>query len=199
MRYLTVDDCVALNRRYSTGEASVERPQALRTAVFMPQCRFKDADTFTNAVDKAAILGHLIIELAPFVEANTLTARAAVHRFLQQNGVMFDRTAAEQTWPLVELHQASVQSMRIWLRLHVHDVHLMPLQVMLVHLNRIATVVAHRPVCDPEVRKTLDRAGAAIIRQLVETFELPAPLWRDLSRGMDAMRETWGDELQRAL
>ncbi len=199
MRYLTVDDCVALNRRYAAGDAAVERMQSLRAAVFMPQCRFKGADMFDEPCDKAAILGYLLLKLEPFTEANMATARAAMHRFLQQNGIAFDRARAEQTWPLVELHRASLDAVRIWLRLHLNEARLMPLQVVFVQLNRIATVVMEASRCEPEAVDTLDRAGASIVRQLVETFELPEPLWQELSRDMDAMREAWGDELHRAL
>lgn len=139
-----------------------------------------------------------MVKLEPFAAANGATAREAVQQFLEDNDIAFDRAAAEQTWELVAMHNASYASMQIWLRLHMHDVHLMPLQVILTQLNQVAKVV-QGPHAAPEARQVLDRAGARIVRQLVQTFNLPDPLWTDLTQEMEAIQEAWGDELTRAL
>ena len=197
MKYLTVDDCIAINRRHSTRQPLVNRAQSLRAVVFMPQSREKGIETFRDVVEKAAILGHLMVKLAPFAEANAVTAREAVYQFLERNDRAFNRADAEQTWELVAMHNASYASLQVWLRLHMHDVQLMPLQVILTQLNQVAKVV-RAPHAAPETTRVLDRAGARIVRQLVQTFNLPDPLWTDLTQNMDAIQEAWGDELSRA-
>lgn len=92
---------------------------------FAPSCSCRKAavggaDVFPSIAEKAAILGHLILKLRPFTDANAETARSAMYQFLKQNGALSDQSASRQAGSFTDdRHDVSYQAVLMWLQLHL--------------------------------------------------------------------------------
>lgn len=85
MRYLTVDEVVAINESF-VGRDQLRDLGLLESAVFRPQQAFMGADPYPDVHAKAAALVHSLIRNHPFVDGNKRTAMAAMVIFYGFNG-----------------------------------------------------------------------------------------------------------------
>ena len=89
MRYLTVDEVLALHSRLiatSGGSLGLRDPNALDSAVAQPQMTFSGIDLYESIARKAAALGHSLISNHPFVDGNKRVGHAAMEVMLLLNG-----------------------------------------------------------------------------------------------------------------
>ena len=89
MRYLTVDEVLALHSRIiasSGGSPGVREPNVLDSAVAQPQMTFGGVDLYSTVARKAAALGHSLISNHPFIDGNKRVGHAAMEVMLLLNG-----------------------------------------------------------------------------------------------------------------
>ena len=85
MRFLSLQQILIIYDRIiaqSGGGFGIRDLGALETAVAQPRMAFAVEDFYPTLVDKAAALGHRIIQCHPFVDGNKRTGHAAMELFL---------------------------------------------------------------------------------------------------------------------
>jgi death-on-curing protein len=81
IRYLTLNQVLELYRRLieqSGGLAGIANLGALESALAQPRATFDGKELYATLVEKAAVLGYLIIQNHPFVDGNKRTGHAAL-------------------------------------------------------------------------------------------------------------------------
>lgn len=89
MRYLTVDELLALHERIietSGGSLGLRYSDGLESAIAQPQMTFEGVDLYPALVSKAAALGYSLIMNHPFVDGNKRVGHAAMEVMLVLNG-----------------------------------------------------------------------------------------------------------------
>ena len=99
MRYLSVTEIVSLHSAIiarSGGGAGLRDRGALESAAAQPEMSFGGVDLYPTLADKAAALGHALIQNHPFVDGNKRVGHAAMEVFLVLNGYEIDASVDEQ-------------------------------------------------------------------------------------------------------
>ena len=89
MRYLSIGEILALYDRVmsqSGGKARIHNLDVLESALAQPRMTFSGTDLYPTAVEKAAVLGFLLIANHPFSDGNKRIGHAAMETFLLLNG-----------------------------------------------------------------------------------------------------------------
>jgi len=127
MRYLLIEEIISLHAKVvgqSGGSAGLRDRGALESAVAQPEMTFDGNDLYPTIVEKAAALGHALIQNHPFVDGNKRVGHAAMEVFLVLNGYEIRASIGEQEE--IVLSVASGQKSRAelveWLQWHVVEV-----------------------------------------------------------------------------
>ena len=99
MRYLTVDEVVALHQRVldqSGGSPGLRDDDRLRSAVAQPASMFGGMDLYPSLSDKAGALGYSLIQGHAFVDGNKRIGHLAIETFLVLNGYEIEADVDEQ-------------------------------------------------------------------------------------------------------
>jgi len=99
MRYLSFEEVVALHSRLivqSGGASGLRDRGALESAVAQPEASFGGEELYPSLAEKAAALGHSLIQNHPFVDGNKRIGHGAMEVFLLLNGYEFEALIDEQ-------------------------------------------------------------------------------------------------------
>ena len=99
MRYLTVDEVLALHRRLieqSGGSHGVRDLAAVQSAVAQPRQTFGGEDLYPSLAFKAGALGFSLIQNHPFVDGNKRIGHAGIEVMLVLNGFELEADVDEQ-------------------------------------------------------------------------------------------------------
>ncbi len=127
MRYLFIEEIISLHAKViaqSGGSSGLRDRGALESAVAQPEMTFGGEDLYPTIAEKAAALGHSLIQNHPFVDGNKRIGHAAMEVFLVLNGYEINASVDEQEQ--IVLSVASSQMSRAefgeWLKQHVVEV-----------------------------------------------------------------------------
>jgi len=99
MRYLSLEEIIALHARViaqSGGILGLRDRGAIESAVAQPEMTFGGDDLYPTIAEKAAALGHSLIQNHPFLDGNKRVGHAAIEVFLVLNGYEISASAGEQ-------------------------------------------------------------------------------------------------------
>ena len=124
MRYLTLEEIVSLHAKLiaqSGGIPGLRDRGALESAVAQPEMSFGGEDLYPTIAEKAATLGHSLIQNHCFMDGNKRVGHAAIEVFLVLNGYEIEAPIDEQEQ--VVLSVASGQMDRValgkWLKPYI--------------------------------------------------------------------------------
>jgi death-on-curing protein len=127
MRYLLIEEIISLHAKViaqSGGGLGLRDRGALETAVAQPEMTFGGEDLYPTITEKAAALGHSLIQNHPFVDGNKRVGHAVMEVFLVLNGYEISASVNEQEQ--IVLSVASGQMSRAefgaWLKQHVVEI-----------------------------------------------------------------------------
>jgi death on curing protein len=124
VRYLTLSETLELHRRVigeSGGALGILNLGALESALAQPRMTFGGKDLYSSAVEKAAALGHSLIQNHPFLDGNKRTGHAAMEVFLVLNGFEIQCSVDEQERIVLQVASGGIdrEALTQWLRAHV--------------------------------------------------------------------------------
>ena len=99
MRYLSLVEIISLHAKViaqSGGILGVRDRGALESAVAQPEMTFDGDDLYPTIAEKAAALGHSLIQNRPFLDGNKRVGHAAMEVFLVLNGYKIGAPTDEQ-------------------------------------------------------------------------------------------------------
>ena len=99
MRYLSLQEILALHEKViaqSGGIPGTRETAALESAVAQPEMTFGGDDLYPTIAEKAAALGHSLIQNHPFLDGNKRAGHAAMEVFLLLNGYEISAQVDEQ-------------------------------------------------------------------------------------------------------
>ncbi len=99
MRYLKVVEVLELYRQImelSGGGVGIRDASGLESALAQPRQTFGGKDLYPTLAEKAAALGHSLVQNHPFMDGNKRTAHAAMEVFLLLNGHEINAPIDEQ-------------------------------------------------------------------------------------------------------
>jgi death-on-curing protein len=99
MRYLSLEEVITLHAlviNQSGGITGVRDRGALESAVAQPEMTFVEVDLYPTIAEKAAALGHSLIQNHPFLDGNKRVGHAAIEVFLMFNGYEINAPVDEQ-------------------------------------------------------------------------------------------------------
>jgi death-on-curing protein len=93
----------------------------LEAALAQPRMSFSGEELYPTIVEKAAALGHSLIQNHPFVDGNKRTGHAAMEVFLIPNGFEIDATVDEQEQVILAVAAGDLKRdvFTDWLRRHI--------------------------------------------------------------------------------
>jgi len=99
MRYLSLEEIIALHAEVifrSGGILGIRDRGGLESAVAQPQMTFDGRDLYPSLSEKAAALGHGLIQNHPFLDGNKRIGHAAMEVFLVLNSCEIESLVDEQ-------------------------------------------------------------------------------------------------------
>lgn len=127
MRYLSIAEIVSLHSAViarSGGGAGLRDRGALESAAAQPEMSFGGVDLYPTVADKAAALGHALIQNHPFVDGNKRVGHAAMEVFLVLNGYEIDASVNEQEQVVLAVASGQIGRAALceWVRQRVVEV-----------------------------------------------------------------------------
>jgi death on curing protein len=124
MRYLTTEELIALHAKLiaqSGGSPGLRDRGALESAVAQPEMSFGGEDLYATVAEKAAALGHSLIQNHCFIDGNKRIGHAAMEVFLVLNGYEIEATTDEQEQVILSVASGLIDrgAFSLWLRPHV--------------------------------------------------------------------------------
>ena len=124
MRYLTIDEVIALHAKLiaqSGGSPGLRDRSALESAVAQPEMSFGGEELYPTVAEKAAALGHSLIQNHYFIDGNKRIGHAAMEVFLVLNGYEVEATTDEQEQVILSVASGQMDraAFSLWLRQHV--------------------------------------------------------------------------------
>jgi death-on-curing protein len=121
MRYLSLDEIVTLHTKViqQTGGISGIRDRgALESSVAQPEMTFVGKDLYPTITEKAAALGHSIIQNHPFLDGNKRVGHAAMEIFLVLNDLEVNASVDEQEQVILTVASGGMSRAALaeWLR-----------------------------------------------------------------------------------
>ena len=99
MRYISLEEIITLHAKVtaqSGGIVGLRDRGALESAVAQPEMTFGGDDLYPTIAEKAAALGHSLIQNHPFLDGNKRVGHAAIEVFLVLNGFEIGAPVDEQ-------------------------------------------------------------------------------------------------------
>jgi len=123
MRYLTVSEVIELYRQVmaqSGGAIGIRDLNALESALVQPRATYDGEDLYPTLVDKAAILGYLLVKNHPFIDGNKRIGHAAMEVFLLLNGYEIKASVDEQEEEILSIAAGNVERAAFtgWVAMH---------------------------------------------------------------------------------
>lgn len=109
--YLTLEEVLERHRQVleqSGGSAGIRDLGLLESAIAQPRQTFSGINLYPTIVDKAAILGYLIVMNHPFVDGNKRTGHASMETLLGMNGMEIIAPPDEQESIILSLASGSL-------------------------------------------------------------------------------------------
>lgn len=127
MRYLSIAEIVSLHSAViarSGGGSGLRDRGALESAAAQPEMSFGGVDLYPTVADKAAALGHALIQNHPFVDGNKRVGHAAMEVFLVLNGYEIDASVNEQEQVVLAVASGQIGRAALceWVRQRVVEV-----------------------------------------------------------------------------
>jgi len=124
MRYLTLEDILSLHVRLiaqSGGSPGLRERGALESAVAQPEMSFGGEDLYPTIAEKAAALGHSLIQNHCFVDGNKRVGQAAMEVFLVLNGYEIEASIDEQEQVILSVAsgQTDRAALSEWVKHHI--------------------------------------------------------------------------------
>ena len=125
MRYLTIGEVLVLYERImhqSGGKAQVHNLGALEAALAQPRMTFSGTELYQTVIEKAAVLGFLLITNHPFSDGNKRIGHAAMEVFLLLNGFEITSSVAQQEGVILQVAagELCLETFTDWLREYVN-------------------------------------------------------------------------------
>ena len=123
MRYLSLEEIIALHARViaqSGGSLGLRDRGALESAVAQPDMTFGGKDLYPNIAEKAAALGHSLIQNHPFLDGNKRVGHAAMEVFLVLNSYEISASVDEQEETVLNVARGKTSRAELgeWVRKH---------------------------------------------------------------------------------
>ena len=126
-RYLTIQEVLEIYHNameQSGGLVSVRDIGALESSLTQPQMVFGGQELYPDIVEKAAVLGFLLIQNHPFLDGNKRTGHAAMETFLVLNGWEITADLEEQVTIILQVAASQMKrdSFLEWVRANIRPV-----------------------------------------------------------------------------
>ena len=111
MRYLSFEEVIALHAEVifrSGGILGIRDRGGLESAVAQPRMTFDGHDLYPSISEKAAALGHGLIQNHPFLDGNKRIGHAAIEVFLVLNGYEIESLVDEQERIIIAVASGSM-------------------------------------------------------------------------------------------
>jgi len=127
MRYLSFEEILSLHSLLiiqSGGASGLRDRGALESAVAQPEASFGGEDLYPNLAEKAAALGHSLIQNHPFVDDNKRIGHGAMEVFLLLNGYELEALVDEQEQVIIGVASGRISRSECseWLAKHLIEV-----------------------------------------------------------------------------
>jgi death-on-curing protein len=127
MRYLVIEEIISLHAKViaqSGGSLGLRDRGALESAVAQPEMTFGGEDLYPTVAEKAAALGHSLIQNHPFIDGNKRVGHAAMEVFLILNGYEISASVDEQEEIVLSVASSQISRSEFseWLKQHVVEV-----------------------------------------------------------------------------
>jgi death-on-curing protein len=124
VRYLTLSEALELHRRVigqSGGALGVLNLGALESPLAQPRMTFGGRELYPSIVEKAAALGHSLIQNHPFLDGNKRIGHAAMEVLLFLNGFEIQSDVDEQERIVLQVASGEIdrEAFTQWLRDHI--------------------------------------------------------------------------------
>ncbi len=124
MRYLTLEEIISLHAKLiiqSGGSQGLRDRGALESAIAQPEMSFGGEDLYPTTPEKAAALGHALIQNHCFVDGNKRVGHAAMEVFLVLNGYEIEAPVDEQEQVILSVASGQIdrRAFSEWLKKHV--------------------------------------------------------------------------------
>ena len=124
MLYLTFEEVLSLHTKIiiqSGGSRGLRDRGALKSALAQPEMSFGGEDLYPTIADKAAALGHSLIQNHCFMDGNKRVGHAAMEVFLVLNGYEIVATIDEQEQVVLSLASGQMDrpALSEWLKRHI--------------------------------------------------------------------------------
>lgn len=126
-RYLTIQEVLEIYHNImeqSGGLVGVRDLGALESSLAQPQMVFGGQELYPDTVEKAAVLGFLLIQNHPFLDGNKRTGHAAMEAFLVLNGLEVTADLEEQVTIILQVAASQMKrdSFLEWVRANIRPV-----------------------------------------------------------------------------
>lgn len=111
IRYLSLQDVIFLHAEIisrSGGVLGITYRPGLESALAQPQMSFEGEELYPTLADKAAALGHALIQNHPFLDGNKRIGQAAMEVFLVLNGHEITASVDEQEQVIFDVAKNSL-------------------------------------------------------------------------------------------
>ena len=127
MRYLSFEEILSLHSLLiiqSGGASGLRDRGALESAVAQPEASFGGEDLYPSLAEKAAALGHSLIQNHPFVDDNKRIGHGAMEVFLLLNGYELEALVDEQEQVIISVASGRISRSEFceWLAKHLIEI-----------------------------------------------------------------------------
>ncbi|MBF0254134.1 MAG: type II toxin-antitoxin system death-on-curing family toxin [Candidatus Omnitrophica bacterium] len=127
MRYLFPKQLLYLHKRIieeTGGSDGIRDHGLLESAVYRPQATFSGEELYPELLDKAAAMGHSLINNHPFVDGNKRVGWAAMRLMLRLNGYHIEADDDTKYDWVIQIAQGkiSLSQMKQWLTDHAKKI-----------------------------------------------------------------------------
>jgi death-on-curing protein len=127
MRYLSIEEVFSLHSlliAQSGGASGLRDRGALESAVAQPEASFGGEELYPSLSEKAAALGHSLIQNHPFVDGNKRIGHGAMEVFLLLNGYEIEALVDEQEKVIIGVASGKISRIEFseWLGKHLIEI-----------------------------------------------------------------------------
>lgn len=121
IRYLTIEEIISLQGHLLTqsgGGHGLRDYRSLESSIAQPEMSFDGKDLYPSLAEKAAALGHSLIQNHPFVDGNKRIGHAAMEVFLILNGYEINASTDEQEQLILSVASGNIarEELAVWVK-----------------------------------------------------------------------------------